>query len=42
MTTEEWLMLMCFAVGFTQGLYVGWVLWRNPNLKYKGVDDANS
>lgn len=38
MTTQEWLMLMCLAVGWTQGLAIGWVLWRRPTLKYFGVN----
>jgi hypothetical protein len=33
MNTQDWLMLMCFAVGWTQGLWLGWVLWR------KGVEE---
>ena len=42
MTVNDWLMLMCLAIGWIQGVYLGWVLWRRPNLKYKGVDDVNS
>jgi len=32
MNTADWLMLMCLALG--------WMLWRKPNLKYKGVNDV--
>lgn len=39
MTTQDWLMLMCLALGWMQGLYLGWVLWRKPQLTYNGVND---
>jgi hypothetical protein len=39
MTINDWLMLMCLAIGWLQGLYLGWVLWRKPQLKYQGVEE---
>lgn len=39
MTKTDWLMLMMLAVGWMQGLYVGWALWRRPHLKYKTEDE---
>jgi hypothetical protein len=38
MTYIDWLLLMCLVVGWTQGLFIGWVLWRKPQLKYHGVE----
>lgn len=28
MNEQDWLMLMCLAVGWTQGLWIGSLLWR--------------
>jgi hypothetical protein len=39
MNTYDWLMLMCLAIGWSQGLYLGWLLWRRPQLKYHGVEE---
>lgn len=39
MITQDWLMLMCLALGWMQGLWIGWLLWRQPHLKYKGVEE---
>ena len=39
MTTQDWLMFMCLAIGWSQGLYLGWLLWRRPQLKYHGVKE---
>jgi hypothetical protein len=38
MNTQDWLMLMCLAVGWMQGLWMGWVLWRRPR-KFQGVEE---
>ena len=27
--------LMCIALGYANGLLLGWLLWRRPQLKYK-------
>lgn len=34
MTQNDWLMLMCLALGWMSGLCLGWHLWRKPILKY--------
>ena len=39
MTTYGWLMLMCLALGWMNGLWLGWLLWRRPQLKYQGVEE---
>lgn len=33
----EWLVIVLFFYGIALGLYIGWCLWRRPNLNY--VDD---
>ena len=35
MTTQDWVMLMCLALGWMQGLWIGWLLWRRLPLKYR-------
>ncbi len=38
MIQADWLMIMCLVLGWANGLYLGWVLWRKPKLKYHGVE----
>lgn len=33
MTDTDWLILGCLALGWIQGLWVGWYIWRQPQLK---------
>jgi hypothetical protein len=40
MTPNDWLLLMCLVIGWLQGLYVGWLIWRKPLLKYKGTNNT--
>ena len=35
MTETDWLMIGCLALGWAQGLWVGWYIWRKPKLTYK-------
>ena len=36
---NDWEILLALFVGWLQGLYVGWVLWRHPYLKYQGGEE---
>lgn len=36
MTKNDWLMLLVTFLGWADGMWMGWVLWRKPNLKYTG------
>lgn len=36
MNLEDWFNLACLALGWAQGLWVGWYIWRRPSLKYRG------
>lgn len=38
MNTQDWLMLMCLTLGWLQGIWIGWMLWRRPQLKYKEIE----
>ena len=33
MNEADWLMIGCLALGWAQGLWVGWYIWRRPELK---------
>jgi len=39
MTQTDWLLIMCIVLGWVSGLYLGWILWRRPQLKYRGVEE---
>ena len=34
MTPDDWFILFTYALGWAQGLWVGWYIWRKPQLKY--------
>jgi hypothetical protein len=31
----DWQSLVLWVLGCAQGMVLGWMLWRKPNLKYK-------
>ena len=31
----DWLMLMCLFCGISQGVWLGWYIWRKPQLTEK-------
>jgi hypothetical protein len=33
---NDWLIIMIFVLGWVQGLWVGWNIWRRPTLHYNG------
>jgi uncharacterized protein YneF (UPF0154 family) len=33
---NDWLIVMVFVLGWVQGLWVGWYIWRRPTLHYTG------
>ena len=35
MSDNEIISLLALVVGYSNGLMLGWVLWRKPLLKYK-------
>jgi hypothetical protein len=39
MNENDWLMIMCLALGWMQGLCLGWAVWRRPRLVYQGVEE---
>lgn len=39
MTDVDWLMIGCLALGWIQGLYVGWYIWRKSRMTYNGVEE---
>ena len=32
MNETDWLMLGCLVLGWAQGLWMGWSIWRRPQL----------
>jgi hypothetical protein len=35
MTPQDWLAIICLVLGQAQGMWVGWYIWRRPQLLHK-------